>query len=203
MKVLFAILVAAGLLGAAELKLGKPFSVKEPVSIATLLAHPDDYAGKTVQVKGKIAEVCQMMGCWMDLVSNGGQKIRIKVNDGEIVFPKDTSGKAAVAEGRFTKTVLTRDQAITQVRRGSQRGRQKVRSGVREERDHVVPDSGYGSGDYFGVAGQRPASESSRCRWPAIRRSSPRRRCSAKDQFRAHRVRGGPTLVLATCLAKS
>ncbi|MGA1997219.1 MAG: DUF4920 domain-containing protein [Bryobacteraceae bacterium] len=114
MKVLFAILAAAGLLGAADLKLGKPFSVKEPVGIATLLAHPDDYAGKTVQVKGKIAEVCQMMGCWMDLVGDGGQKIRIKVNDGEIVFPKDASGKAAVAEGRFTKTVLTRDQAIAQ-----------------------------------------------------------------------------------------
>ena len=113
-RILFAILGAASLLGAAEIKLGKPLSVKQPVSIATLLAHPDDYAGKTVQVKGKIAEVCQMMGCWMDLVGEGGQKIRIKVNDGEIVFPKDASGKAAVAEGRFTKTVLTRDQAVAQ-----------------------------------------------------------------------------------------
>jgi hypothetical protein len=114
MKVVLAIMAAATLLGAGEVKLGKPFSLKDPVSIATLLAHPDDYAGKTVQVKGRIAEVCQMMGCWMDLVSNDGQKIRIKVNDGEIVFPKDASGKAAVAEGRFTKIVLTRDQAIAQ-----------------------------------------------------------------------------------------
>jgi len=55
-----------------------------------------------------------MMGCWMDLVGDGGQKIRIKVNDGEIVFPKDASGKTAVAEGRFTKTVLTREQAVAQ-----------------------------------------------------------------------------------------
>jgi hypothetical protein len=114
MKILFAILAAASLLGAAEIRLGKPLSVKEPVNIATLLAHPDDYAGKTVQVKGKITEVCQMMGCWMDLVGDGGQKIRIKVNDGEIVFPKDASGKAAVAEGRFTKIVLTRDEAVAQ-----------------------------------------------------------------------------------------
>jgi len=112
MKILFAILAAASLLGAAEIRLGKPLSVKEPVSIATLLAHPDDYAGKTVQVKGKISEVCQMMGCWMDLVGDGGQKIRIKVEDGEIVFPKDAAGKAVVAEGRFTKTALTRDQVV-------------------------------------------------------------------------------------------
>ena len=114
MKILFAILAAASLLVAAEIRLGRPFSVKEPVSIASLLAHPDDYAGKTVQVKGQITEVCQMMGCWMDLVGDGGQKIRIKVEDGEIVFPKDASGKAAVAEGRFTKTVLTRDQVVAQ-----------------------------------------------------------------------------------------
>ena len=73
MKILFAILAAASLLVAAEIRLGRPFSVKEPVSIASLLAHPDDYAGKTVQVKGKITEVCQMMGCWMDLVGDGGQ----------------------------------------------------------------------------------------------------------------------------------
>jgi hypothetical protein len=78
------------------------------------LAHPDDYAGKTVQVKGKIVEVCQMMGCWMDLIGDGGQKLRIKVNDGEIVFPKDAAGKAAVAVGQFTKTVLTREQAVAQ-----------------------------------------------------------------------------------------
>jgi Domain of unknown function (DUF4920) len=114
MRILSVILAAASLLGAAELKLGKPLSVIEPVTIANLLAHPDDYAGKTVQVKGKITEVCQMAGCWMDLVSESGQKIRIKVNDGEIVFPKDASGKSAVAEGQFTKTVLTRDEAAAQ-----------------------------------------------------------------------------------------
>ena len=116
MKILFAILAAASLVGAAEIRLGKPLSVKEPVSIETLLAHPDDYAGKTVQLKGKISEVCQMMGCWMDLVGDGGQKIRIKVKDGEIVFPKDASGKAVVAEGRFTKTVLTREQVFAQAK---------------------------------------------------------------------------------------
>ena len=63
MKILLATLAAVSLLSAAEIKLGKPFTVKEPMALATLLAHPDDYAGKTVQVKGKITEVCQMMGC--------------------------------------------------------------------------------------------------------------------------------------------
>ena len=52
-----------------------------------------------------------MMGCWLDLTNEEGQKVRIKVNDGEIEFPKDAPGKIAVAEGRFDKIELTKEQA--------------------------------------------------------------------------------------------
>ncbi|SPE33151.1 conserved exported hypothetical protein [Candidatus Sulfopaludibacter sp. SbA3] len=112
MKLLLALAAVAGLISAADLKLGKPLTAKEPVALATLLASPADYVGKTVQVKGKIVEVCQMMGCWLDLTNEDGQKIRIKVEDGEIEFPKDSPGKMVVAEGRFSKLELTREQAL-------------------------------------------------------------------------------------------
>src|SRR5271169_1533717 len=120
MRALLATVVSAftavGLVSAAELKLGKPLAVKDPVSIATLLSHAGDYVGKTVQVKGKITEVCQMMGCWMVLSNDDGQKVRIKVEDGDIVFPKDSAGKQAVAEGKFAKMELTREQAVAQAK---------------------------------------------------------------------------------------
>ena len=112
MRLLCAALAATALLCAADLKLGKPLTVKEPMPLATLMAKPDVYIGKTVQVKGKIAEVCEMMGCWMDLVNDEGQKLRIKVNDGEIEFPKNSSGKMAIAEGQFNKLELSKEQAI-------------------------------------------------------------------------------------------
>ena len=112
MRIAMVTLLALGMAAAAEIKLGKPLTLKEPMPLAALLAHADDYAGKTVQVKGRIAEVCQMMGCWMDLTNEAGQTLRIKVNDGDIVFPKDGAGKVAVAEGKFTKTELTREQAV-------------------------------------------------------------------------------------------
>ena len=111
MRLLITAAFAFSLLSAAEIKLGKPLTVKEPIPLATLLAKPADYVGKTVQVKGKITEVCQMMGCWLDLTNDEGQKVRIKVNDGEIEFPKDAAGKMAVAEGQFNKLELTREQA--------------------------------------------------------------------------------------------
>jgi hypothetical protein len=116
MKILLATLTAVTLLAAADLKLGKPLTAENPISLATLLAHSGDYVGKTVQVKGKITEVCQEMGCWLDLVNDAGQKIRIKVNDGEIEFPKDSAGKTVIAEGQFNKVVLTREEAIAQAK---------------------------------------------------------------------------------------
>ena len=117
MKLLIVLFIAAGsLLTGAETKLGKPLAAKEPVAIGALLAKPADYVGKTVQVKGRIVEVCQEMGCWMYLADAQGNKIRIKVNDGEIVFPKDGAGRAGTAEGVFTKQELTREQAVERAR---------------------------------------------------------------------------------------
>jgi hypothetical protein len=116
MKLLLVALSAVSLLSAADLKLGKPLAPGTPLTLATLLSHSEDYVGKTVQVKGKIAEVCQAMGCWMVLVNDAGQKLRIKVNDGEIEFPKNSVGKSAVAEGKFNKIVLNYEQAVAQAK---------------------------------------------------------------------------------------
>lgn len=108
--------LALAVLGAGtELKLGKPLSNGKPVPVATLLASPDTYVGKTVQVKGKITQVCQMMGCWMN-IDSGGKSIRIKVDDGQLEFPKDSAGRTAIAEGKLTKSELTREQAIAQAK---------------------------------------------------------------------------------------
>lgn len=97
--------------------LGKPLELKKQTPIADLEKSPAGYAGKTVQVRGRVAEVCEKMGCWMNLVDPASNaRVRIKVKDGEIVFPKDAVGKMAVAEGRFVKIELTREQAIERAR---------------------------------------------------------------------------------------
>ena len=68
-------------------------------------------------MKGKITEVCQMMGCWMNLVDeSSGKLIRIKVNDGEIEFPKQSAGKIAIAEGTLMKIELSKERAIADAR---------------------------------------------------------------------------------------
>ncbi len=117
MKLFALALSCLGLLGAAELKLGKPLTLKEPLSVEAVLASPDKYLGKTVQIKGRITEVCQMMGCWMNLVDPAsGKMLRIKVNDGEIEFPKNGNGKHAIAEGTLVKLELSKERAIAEAK---------------------------------------------------------------------------------------
>jgi hypothetical protein len=114
MKTAIAFLSLFLLSGAAETRLGKPMTLKEPVSVDAVVSSPDRYVGQTVQVKGNVTEVCKKMGCWMMLVDPGSKKaIRIKVKDGDIVFPESAIGKPAVAEGKLVKLELTKEQVIS------------------------------------------------------------------------------------------
>jgi hypothetical protein len=112
---------------AAETKLGKPLTLKHDLSIAELLQHPDGFVGKTVQVRGKVSEVCEMMGCWMNLTDTtaDNKSVRVKVKDGEIVFPKTAIGKVAVAEGPFVKIEMTREQVVAQMKHESEENGKK------------------------------------------------------------------------------
>ena len=80
------------------------------IKVSELVANAEKYVGQTVRVEGVVIDVCAKRGCWMDLKSDGG-KVRIKVDDGVMVFPMDAKGKHAVAEGVFTKIEMTSDEA--------------------------------------------------------------------------------------------
>jgi hypothetical protein len=115
-KLAVALLAATAFLPAAT-KLGRALILAQPQPVREILATPDAFVGKAVQVKGKVTEVCQMAGCWMALADLETAKIlRVKVNDGDIVFPKEAVGKVAIAEGMLTRLTLTKDQAIAMAR---------------------------------------------------------------------------------------
>lgn len=111
LRIAIVTLLSAALLFAAGAKLGKPLTLKQTTPIAALASEPEKYVGKTVQARGKVTEVCHKMGCWMMLADESGKTVRIKVKDGEIVFPKEAVGKTAVAEGRFAKLEMSKEQA--------------------------------------------------------------------------------------------
>lgn len=74
--------------------------------ITEVITSPQRFDGRTVKVEGVVTAVCTHEGCWMALASPGapeGGTVRIKVDDGVIVFPVTAKGKRATAEGRIEK----------------------------------------------------------------------------------------------------
>jgi hypothetical protein len=85
---------------AADEKYGKEITLKEKTPLSAILSSTDKYEGKTVLVEGKIVGVCQDKGCWIDIAGEKeNEKIKVKVEDGEIVFPKDAKGKTVLVQG--------------------------------------------------------------------------------------------------------
>ena len=94
-------------------KYGKDLRLKEKTKISAILAAPNGYVGKKVQVEGNVVGVCEKRGCWIELASDKPfQKIKIKVKDGEIVFPMEEKGKKAVVEGEVYEIKMTKEQAL-------------------------------------------------------------------------------------------
>jgi hypothetical protein len=105
---LVAALVALALPVAAEdTKFGAGVTLKEATPIASILAKPEDFVGKTIRVDGVATAVCTHMGCWMavadekDADKKDAPTVRLKVDDGVIVFPVTAKGKKVSAEGTF------------------------------------------------------------------------------------------------------
>jgi hypothetical protein len=66
-------------------------------------------AGRTLAVKGRVAEVCKMKGCWM-VLTDDRSTVRITF-DYAFFVPRDLAGKTVVAEGVLSKKLLTEEEA--------------------------------------------------------------------------------------------
>jgi uncharacterized protein DUF4920 len=92
---------------------GSGVQVAEATPISKILADPDAYVGKTVRIEGKVLDVCPMKGCWMELAGEDGkQSLKVKVDDGVIVFPVTSKGRLAVAEGTVEAIPMTKEKYV-------------------------------------------------------------------------------------------
>ncbi len=104
--------LASPLLATDATVYGDGVTLEKATPIGELLANPDDYVGKTVRVDGVITAVCKKRGCWIQVSDpDTGKGVRIKVEDGVIVFPMESMGHKAVAQGTFEAIHLTPEQA--------------------------------------------------------------------------------------------
>ena len=89
---------------AGDTTLGTGVSLASATPIASVAERPAAFVGKTLRVDGVATAVCTHMGCWMAVAPEGdpsGPTIRLKVDDGVIVFPVTAKGKRVSAEGVF------------------------------------------------------------------------------------------------------
>jgi len=91
---------------------GSEIYLREYNLITELFDTPEIYLGDEVLISGEIIEVCPMRGCWINIKeTNSDLHIRVKVTDGEIVFPLTSKGKYADVQGKFSKLEFTEEQA--------------------------------------------------------------------------------------------
>lgn len=94
-------------------KYGTALSINEASKVSAILSEPESYLGKKVLIEGPVLEVCAKQGCWLEIASDQAeQKIKVKVNDGEIVFPMTAKGKIAKVEGEVYKIELSLEEAV-------------------------------------------------------------------------------------------
>ncbi len=98
-------------------KYGEELTLAETTRISQILDDPESYVGQRLLVEGTVVNVCEMRGCWLELASDRDfEKLRIKVDDGVIVFPMSARGQKARVEGVFEKLTLTEEEALEQAR---------------------------------------------------------------------------------------
>ena len=105
MRIVIAAVLALAFAPAGEdVKLGTGVTLETATPIAAISATPDSFVGKTVRIDGVATAVCAAMGCWMAVApadNPEGPTVRLKVEDGVIVFPMSAKGKRVSAQGVF------------------------------------------------------------------------------------------------------
>lgn len=105
--------VAPAIAGDAKVVVvGSELQLAEQTPIAEILSQPQSFAGQRVQVVGEVGGVCQRRGCWIDLSDAEGASLRVKVEDGVLVFPTESLGGEAVVEGDVEIEVMEREAYV-------------------------------------------------------------------------------------------
>ena len=69
----------------------------EAAMISSQIAGKDSLDTK---LKGKIVDVCQKKGCWMNVDLGNNKTMRVSFKDYSFFVPKDAAGKSVVIDGR-------------------------------------------------------------------------------------------------------
>ena len=81
---------------------GGSLSESALVSLQEIASSPDRFQDTVVHVEGRVERVCQAMGCWMELRSEGVAPVRVPMAGHAFFLPKDIRGRRAEISGKVT-----------------------------------------------------------------------------------------------------
>lgn len=90
---------------------GAPITSADAITYDELLSK-NIQAPTTLKVKGRVSEVCQAKGCWMNIVSDKNQQastMKVRFKDYAFFMPKDISGREVIVEGEASVQVISVD----------------------------------------------------------------------------------------------
>lgn len=105
---------------AAERSFGSALDRSRPITpLASILAQPERYRDQVVRTEGQIAQVCQRMGCWIELrpvaqdeqgaEGSAAPAVRVPMAGHSFFLPRDVAGRPAMLEGRVVVEPLSAD----------------------------------------------------------------------------------------------
>ncbi len=95
---------------------GEPMRLPETdtLPLEKVLAQPTEFDGKFIRVSGTVSQVCEAMGCWMEMKdAASGKTLFVKFTcptEGRLI-PMDAIGHQAVVEGKLDVTQISEDEA--------------------------------------------------------------------------------------------
>ena len=83
----------------AENSFGAALSDRTLTQLAEIAGDPERFNGQVVKTEGEITQVCQRMGCWMEMRSEGAPAVRVPMAGHNFFLPRDCAGRRATIEG--------------------------------------------------------------------------------------------------------
>jgi len=93
-------------------KFGKMITSNNPSQIEKVVGLLNTQDSVRTQMQAKVESVCQVKGCWMNLVSEEGNEgeMFVKFKDYGFFMPLDIAGKSVIVEGVAYKEVTPVDE---------------------------------------------------------------------------------------------
>ena len=101
---------------------GEPFETAHAIPAYEIPEKLADTNNTELTVEGKVLDVCQVSGCWLEMDMMNGETIFVTFKNEDFVVPKDCKGKTVTVKGFVTKEVIgvdilkkmAREEGLTQ-----------------------------------------------------------------------------------------